>query len=103
MSLKKARAEGKLEKLESLYLELKPALIQAGRFYRKESLKELGLGWLKENIAQIEKYLGQKLGPQTKDEKKHAKLVAKIIRHFKKGQTSQSCITQAAILRHGLG
>lgn len=101
--LKKAKDEGKLDLLESLYTQLKPALITAGRFFRKESLKELGLEWLKEDILEIEKYLGEDLGPKSKEEKKHYKLVEKIIIKIKSNQNPQKYIEQAAILRRGLG
>lgn len=101
--LKKTREEGKLEFVESLYLELKPALKFAGRYFRKESLAWLRIPELEEDIKEIEKYLGEKLGPKTQDEKKHAELVAKIIDKIEKGQDPQQEIVQAALLRHSLG
>ncbi|MBI2314962.1 phosphoenolpyruvate carboxylase [Candidatus Daviesbacteria bacterium] len=101
--LKKAKLEGKLALLEFLYLELRSSLLQAGRFFRKESLKELKLEWLEEDIKGVEEYLGEKLGPKTKEEKKHARIVSKIIEKLNKGQNPQKEIEQAAILRHGLG
>ncbi len=101
--LKKAKLMGKLALLEFLYLELRSSLLQAGRYFRKESLKELGLEWLEEDIKGVEEYLGEKLGPKTKEEKKHARIVSKIIEKLNKGQNPQKEITQAAILRHGLG
>lgn len=101
--LKLAKEKGKLQIVESLYKQLKPALEKAGRYFRKESLKELNLEWLKEDIKEIQEYLGHKLGPQTYDEKKHALLVAKIVLGIQKGKDFKDEIEQAAMLRQSLG
>lgn len=101
--LKKIREQGKLKFVEELYQQLKPALKFAGRHFRKESLTWLGLPELEEDIKGVEEYLGEKLGPKTAEEIKHAKLVQKIISKLEKGQNPEKEITQAAILRHSLG
>lgn len=103
IGLMQAKKKGKLTLVELLYQELKPALIRAGRFFRKESLKELDLLDFEDNINAIEGYLGQKLGPITSDEIKHAKLVEKIISLLKEGEDPKKEIEEAAVLRLGLG
>lgn len=103
IGLKQAKEKDKLAVLESLYQELKPSLTRAGRFFRRESLKELNLLELEDNMNLIEEYLGQKLGPVTPTEIKHAKLVEKIISLLKKGGNPKKEIGEAAVLRLGLG
>lgn len=93
----------KVKSLEDLYLELKPALRQAGRYLRKESIKELKLTDIQEDIEAIEEYLGEKLGPKTKEEIAHLELVKKIISKMNTGQDVKKEIEQAAIIRHSLG
>lgn len=101
--LKKAKSLGKLEVVEKLYQQLKPALLQAGRYLRKESLNELKLEDVKKDIEAIEEYLGQNLGSKTQEEKQHEKLVKKIILKIQKNQNPQEEIEQAAILRKSMG
>lgn len=101
--LRKAKRVGKLELIESLFLNLKPSLIRAGGYLRKESITELRISEIWEDIKAIEEYLGQKLGPETKDEIKHAGLVKKIMLLLNQGKNPQKEIEQAAILRHSLG
>lgn len=101
--LKRAKEEGKLKFVEELYQQLKPALEFAGRYFKKESLAWLGIPELEEDIKGVEEYLGEKLGPKTKDEKKHAELVAIIIEKIDKKQDPQEEIVQAALLRQSLG
>lgn len=103
IGLMQAKKKGKLTLVELLYQELKPNLIRAGRFFRRESLKELNLLDLEENIKFIEEYLGQKLGPKTSDEIKHAELVEKIISLLQEGKDPKKEIEEAALLRLGLG
>jgi len=101
--LLRAKKEGKLPLIEELYETLRPALINAGRYLRKESLKELGLKKLEEDILLIEDYLGQSLGPKKKSEFEHQKLVGKILVSMKKGESPKALIEKAAILRRSLG
>ncbi len=101
--LAKAKKEGKLEVVESLYKNLKPSLLSAGRYLRKESIKELGFKDLGEEIKVIEDYLGEELGPQTREEKEHLEVSGKIISALKSNKNISKLIEQAAILRHSLG
>lgn len=101
--LRKTRQENKLKFIESLYLELKPTLIKAGRYLQKENLAKLGVHELEEDISAIEEYLGENLGPKTKEERKHARLAQKILLKLLNGQNPKKEIEQAAVLRRGLG
>lgn len=101
--LRRAMKEKKLKTIESLYTMLPLALTTAGRYFRKESVKELGLEKLLPDIRAIEEYLGEKLGPRSKDEHRHAQLVAHIIRAMKQGNNTAKAIEEAAVLRHSLG
>lgn len=101
--LKKAIKENKIKLIESLYTGLKPMLLRAGRYLRKESINELGLKDLEKEIKIIEDYVGESLGPKTKTEIEHGQLVAQIVSQMKKGVNPQSSIKKAAVLRKSLG
>ena len=95
--------EGKLELVESLYKNLKPALTFAGRFLRKESIQQLHLTSLAKDVESIEDYLGQRLGPKSEADEQHCRLAGEIIELVNGGHNPQTQIEQAAILRHSLG
>ncbi|MDO8482851.1 MAG: phosphoenolpyruvate carboxylase [bacterium] len=101
--LARAKKEGKLKTLEALYKTLKPSLIRSGRYLRKESLKEFGLVGLEKDVALIEEYLGEKLGPKTESEREHEKLVACIVSSLRAGKSSSEEVEQAATIRRSLG
>ncbi len=101
--IKRALKEGKMKTIESLYTTLRPSLKTAGRYFRKESLSELGLDMLADDIATIEDYLGEPLGPKTKEEHQHANPVAHIIQSIKINANPAHAIEEAAVLRHSLG
>ncbi len=101
--LRRAIKEKKVKTIESLYQMLPWTLRTAGRYFRKESLKELGLEALLLDITAIEEYLGEPLGPRTKEERQHANLVAHIIQSIKIKANPGRAIEEAAILRHSLG
>lgn len=99
----KAQKAGKLLIIEKLYQSLKPSLVRAGRYLRKDSLKELGLTGLVEEIKVIEKYLGEELGPQTESEIQHQKIAGKIVAAVEKKRQISRLIESAALLRRSLG
>ena len=101
--LAKARAAGEIQTVEALYTIFRSSLVRAGRYLRKESLKELGLPKLERGVVLIEEYLGETLGPVTKEEFRHADLVAKIIVLLQKGKSPIKEIEQAALIRKSLG
>ena len=101
--IKLAKKKKKIKIIETLYKSLRPTLKRAGRYLRKESLKEFGLKEIEEDIKIIEEYLGEKLGPKTKSEKTHGELVARIIHQLKVGINPEKEIEQAAKLRKSIG
>ena len=94
---------GKIKLVEELYSQLKLTLLIDGRYLDKDSLKQLNIPGIEEDVTEIEEYLGVKLGPKTSSEHKHVGLVKKIISKSKAGQNPKKEIEQAAILRHSLG
>lgn len=101
--IRQARKAGKLSVVESLYRSFRQALSEAGKYFRKESLDELGLRDLAEEIAIVEEYLGETLGPKTTEEHQHKEVVARIIASIKDGSNFSSDIEKAALLRRSLG
>jgi len=101
--IERARKEEQLHTVDALYKTLRPSLIRAGRFLRKEGLVELGLGYIAKEVALIEDYLGEQLGPRMKEEKRHVALSGKIIAALKKGKPFTKEIEEAAVLRQALG
>ncbi|MEK7170000.1 MAG: phosphoenolpyruvate carboxylase, partial [Patescibacteria group bacterium] len=101
--IERARKEKELHTVETLYTTLRPSLLRAGGFLRKESLTELGLSGLAKEIALIEEYLGEPLGPKTTNEQCHVALSGKILAALKNGKPPTKEIEQAAILRQALG
>lgn len=106
--LKKAKELGKLNKVKKYYKFIKEDLIEAGKYLNKENLIKLSRKseiWKKvlEDVLNIERVFNISLGPKTKDEIKHAKLVKKIILLLNQGKNPQKEIEQAATLRHSLG
>lgn len=93
----------KIKIVEELYLELKSALLTAGRYLSKDSLKKLNIPEIEEDVEAIEEYLGEKLGPKNERDFEHEKLVKKIIFKLGKGQNPQKEIEKAAIIRQSLG
>ena len=101
--IERAQKEGKLRTVEMLYKNLKPSLLRAGRFLRKESLKELALTELEREVASIEAYLGETLGPKSEAEKEHVRLSGKMLALLKAGKPLTKEIEKAAILRQAMG
>ena len=99
---------GKLALLEKHYKYLKPQLLQAGKFLNKENLEKLTkkypvLQEVKEDISEIEKYIGEELKPGSLDEKDHHVLTSRIYDEWGKGKPVTELLTKAAILRKSLG
>ncbi len=100
--------QGHTKIIEKYYRNLKADLLRAGRYVNKDVIKQLAKttnDWqtVLEDINGIENYLGQKLEPKSKDEKKHHKLTGKIYNKLDKPDQLPDLITQAALLRHSMG
>lgn len=106
--LKKISSQGMSELVEKTYLHLKEDLLTAGAYVNKKVINELAKRspvWkeILKDIEDIENYLGQELGPRTKDEKQHEVLTTKIYQSLQKNNHPQKLIEKAAIIRKSLG
>ena len=106
--IKYAVENNQIKLLEKYYLNIKCDLKMAGRFLQKKeliNLAEKSQIWkdILYDVVQIEKYLGQKLGPVTKEEKFHFDIAEKIHRNINSGKKYKKYLNQQAILRKSLG
>jgi phosphoenolpyruvate carboxylase len=107
--LREARKQGKLEVVETYYLNLKADLRRAGKFVNPQVLEKLAArnpAWaeIQEDIREIETYLGEKLGPQTREEKEHQRLTSQIYEHMtSEGEALTNLIEAAARMRRSMG
>jgi len=88
--------------LEKYYLNIKSDLERSGRFVNTEIIESLPSN-LKDDVKEIEKYLGHELSPVTTEEKEHGKLTSKIFSGIKSGKKVDGYIKEAALLRKSLG
>lgn len=94
--------------LEKYYLNIKEDLRRAGQFLQKNELVKLAKNsqvWkdILEDVEEIEKYLGEKLEPKTKEEKEHFEIVKKLHEKMNSGKKYQIYLNRLAILRKSLG
>lgn len=106
--IKIVKQKEQLSLFEKHYKYLREDLIRAGRYVNKELIHELAQKvpmWkeIEVDIQEVEKYLGQSLGPKTSDEKEHYQLSWKIYKALLKGKSLEYSIKQGAILRKSLG
>ena len=78
----------------------------------KQSLRALALKkgpqqefWqgIQEDVAEIEKYLGFKLEPETRDQIEHQKISAKVLQNLNLGKSTKDLVEKGAHLRKSLG
>lgn len=106
--IKYVRAIGKEALLEKYYIGLKKELKRAAGFLYKEGLvklaqkSEIWKGVL-EDVRQIESYLGEKLGPVTQEEIKHAEIVEKLHQKLEFDESFAEHLQTLAVLRKSLG
>jgi len=106
--IKYAIEHNQIELLEKYYLNIKDDLRRAGRFLQKEILIELAnksAVWkdILEDVLGIEKYLGEKLEPKSKEEKEHFEIVKKLHEKLNSGKKYQMYLNRLAVLRKSLG
>ncbi len=94
--------------LEKYYVNLRSDHKRAGGFLNKENLMDLSKTIpeaknILQDVKEIENYLGIEFKPTTKEQKKHLILSTKIYKKFKKNDSIEKLIEQAAILRKSLG
>lgn len=106
--LKEAKHSGQLKLIEKFYVNLRDDMSKAGRFLYKPGIMALAQkskAWkdIWEDILEMEKYLGKKLGPRTKAEKAHYKLSEQIHKNLKNKRSLTPLIDKQAVLRKSLG
>lgn len=98
--------------LEKYYLNIRQDLRRAGRFLNKANLRALVLKkgssqefWqgIQEDVLEIEKYLGEKLEPSTKEEIEHQKVSSKVLVNLNAGKSTKDLVEKGAHLRKSLG
>ena len=99
---------GNIHLLEKYYLGLKSDLKRAGGFLYKDGLKKLAqnsFAWqsVLEDVYEIEHYLGIKLGPQTKEEKKHCAIVKIVHKKLEAKQSVEKYLSELATHRKSIG
>lgn len=106
--IKYATENNQIKLLEKYYLNIRDDLKKAGRFVQIDELTKLAKKshlWnnILKDIEEIEKYLGEKLGPKTEEQKEHFEIVKKVHEKINLGKNYQSYLNQLAMLRKSLG
>ncbi len=107
--LKGVRGKGEGERvLEKFYLNIRQDLRRAGAFLNKKNLRALAakskfFKGIEEDAQEIEKYLGEKLEPKTKEELEHQKISAKVLANVLAGKSTKDLVERGAHLRKSLG
>jgi phosphoenolpyruvate carboxylase len=111
-TIRDLREKGDLPLLEEQYLNLRSDLERVSVYVNKENVEALatkhGGPWeeIREDIREIETYIGRELGPRTKTEKAHAS-IARIILELMGGAVPpdilSKLIEEAGILRKSIG
>lgn len=107
-SIKYALSAGKIDLIEKFYGGLREDLKRAGRFLWKDGLEMLAQksgAWksVAEDVRQIELYLGERLGPLTPDEHKHAEIARELRQELDSGKSLTEYLEHLAVLRKSLG
>jgi len=106
--IKYAIKNNQIKLLEKYYLNIRDDLRRAGRYLQKNELIKLANKsriWrgILDDVLEIEKYLGEKMGPETFEEKKHFNIVKKIHEKINSRKKYHQYLNQIAILRKSLG
>ncbi len=106
--IKQAEKNGLMKLVEKYHINIKHDLAQAGRFVYRPGIEKLAkkskaFKSILEDIEEVEKYLGKKLGPTSLDEQQHALIAAKIHKDLEKNKNISSLIEQGALLRKSMG
>lgn len=106
--LLEAQEKGLLPVLRSLYKNIERDLIAAGAYLNKENLAFLAKrfpAWrgVQRDVAAIEKFLGQELGPETVEHYLHRNLVSSAFLLWQSGKSPSDRILEAAKIRRSIG
>lgn len=107
-ALKKIHADGKLDLLNKVYVNLKADLEHAGKYLNPENVKFLieeypVLKDYLEDISAIEEILGVKIGPVKPHHYIHRNLASSVYWHLKDGTQMEQVLCEAGIMRKSLG
>ena len=94
--------------LEKYYLNIKNDFLKAGGYLNKDNMEKMAKKYsfakgIIEDVNAIEKYLGIKLKPSTKNEREHYVLTKAIYAKFETNSLNERIIEKAAVLRKSLG
>jgi len=106
--LRDAVKEGKIKTIEKHYMNLRADFIHAGKYLNKENLNELARTYpvfreVKQDVQEVENYLGVELGPLKTKHYIYRNLVSSIYLRHKEKQDFSSEMEEAAALRRSLG
>ena len=106
--IKYAIENDQIKLLEKYYLNLKDDLRKAGRFVQKDEIIKLAEDsqvWkdILVDIEEIEKYLGEKLEPKSKNDREHFEIVKNLHEKMDLGKNYQIYLNRLSILRKSLG
>ena len=94
--------------MEKYYVHFRQDIIEAGSYLNKENLTFLSKqhpAWseIKKDIAALEEYLQEELGPRKSDHYMHRNLVSSVYLLWKDGLNCSNHILEAAKIRRSLG
>lgn len=103
-----AKKLGLMPALEEVYLNLRKDLTACGRYLNKENLrllseKNAAFAKVAEDVAAVEEYLGEELGPRTSEELIHRNITSNILLLYRKGEDVTEDVVRAGEVRRSLG
>ena len=106
--LREAKKRGLLDDLESIYLNFRADLIEAGQYLNKENLEFLARhdpAWatIQEDVKVLEAHFGEELGPCQAEHYLHRNLVSSAYLLWREGKEFGEYILEAAKIRRSLG
>ncbi|MEO5657305.1 MAG: phosphoenolpyruvate carboxylase [Nitrospiria bacterium] len=106
--LRDAGKDGLLKDLQAIYRNLRADLIEAGQYLNKENLQFLAKqdsAWagIQEDVALIEAYLGEELGPRQAEHFLHRNFVSSAYLLWREGKEFSEYVLSAAKIRRSLG
>ncbi len=106
--LREAKKRGLLDDLESIYLNFRADLIEAGQYLNKENLEFLARhdpAWatVQEDVELLETHFGEELGPRQAEHYLHRNLVSSAYLLWREGKEFGEYILEAAKIRRSLG
>jgi phosphoenolpyruvate carboxylase len=106
--LRAAKKRGLLDDLESIYVNFRADLIEAGQYLNKENLNFLAkqdTAWatIQDDVKLLEAHFGEELGPRRSEHYLHRNLVSSAYLLWREGKEFREYILEAAKIRRSLG